>query len=150
MTTLSEFLKKSNTREYSTRTIAEKATDAGHKMSHITASRYLNGNHPTPPNPEVLDGFAYALGISKEKLYELAKLPARGKPFELPDDAAMLDEHERQAVLGIIQAFIRTKKQSPTEAEARAALAEELERDDLDLAAYRHKPNDEVDYDSYH
>lgn len=82
------------------------------------------------------------------------KIRGRGA-LELATNEALLEELKKRLDTGatynhLPPLFKTLNPEEIRESKARAALAKELEKDDVDLAAYRHTDGDEVDYDSYH
>ncbi|MFW0185018.1 hypothetical protein ACN083_05885 [Rothia sp. CCM 9418] len=174
MQKLSTTLKEaSQQRSYSIHDITNRAHRLGYKVGKSTVHRYLSGQLPEKPNNEVLKAFAEVLSLDFDNLLSLAGKPQiLEDPFILPREASALNRRERQAVLAIVNALLDSKaetikalnqtttpakdpktaikRRKPTAEDlARAELYETLEKSDLDLAVYRHSPDDELDYDSY-
>lgn len=112
MTTLSDALKKANTHQYSARRISELATAQGYKVDNSTVAKYLRGEHPNPPKRKTLQALAVALDVDVAVFEKAAEMAPSLTPFELPAEAAVLDEDERRAVLNLIKIMVRNK-QSP-------------------------------------
>lgn len=110
MTTLSDALKKANTKQYSARRISELATAQGHKVDNSTVAKYLRGEHPNPPKRKTLQALAVALGVDVAVFEKAAELAPSLTPFELPAEAAALDEDERRAVLNLVKVMVRNKQ----------------------------------------
>lgn len=96
------------------RSIAQRAAEHGHRISHATVANYVNGRTRTYTR-ESLTAIAAGLGISEQRLLDAAGLSALGEPFELPDEAALLEPHEREAVRSVVQAFIQNKQRQDEE-----------------------------------
>lgn len=134
MTTLSDALKKANTNQYSARRISELATAQGYKVDNSTVAKYLRGEHPNPPKRKTLQALAAALGVDIAVFEKAAALAPSLTPFELPAEAAALDEDERRAVLNLVKVMVRNKQpQTPTPSPAADF---HPERAGYDLAAH--------------
>lgn len=110
MTTLSDALKKANTNQYSARRISELATAQGYKVDNSTVAKYLRGEHPNPPKRKTLQALAAALGADIAVFEKAADMAPSLTPFELPAEAAALDEDERRAVLNLVKVMVRNKQ----------------------------------------
>lgn len=109
MSQLSNLLNRLNTREMSSRRIAEEAAKHGHTISHASVSRYMNGTHPAKPSNDVLEGLAAAFRIDAGLLRATAGVPQHLGPFELPADAAALNREERAAILQLVRVMVDQK-----------------------------------------
>lgn len=157
-------------REQTQLSMRQLASKAG--LNHSTLSRRLKGDRSLTletlrdislaTNLDFLDLAIRAELITKEHAKEIR---GRGS-LELASDEALLDELQRRLEQGAdLNKYppvfptdeplppirpLRKKREATREERARAALAEELEKDDRYIAAYRHRDGDELDYDSYH
>lgn len=144
MTHLSDVLNAANTRQLTTRRIAELAEREGHTVHYSTIARYLGGRHPIPPRYDVLEAFSAALRVPMSELEDAAEIPSRAERFELPAEADALNEQERQAVVQLVRVMAQSKH--PNKAAGRVDLVTPKttatihqlhpERDHLDVAAY--------------
>lgn len=112
MTHLSDKLNELNKNNFSTRQIANLATERGHSINHATVARYLNGKHPNPPRREALEALAIALGTDIANLERAAGMTESRTPFEMPAKAATLNDAERAAILNLIDVMVASKTPS--------------------------------------
>ncbi|MFW0184917.1 hypothetical protein ACN083_05360 [Rothia sp. CCM 9418] len=114
MKNLSKTLKQASIKHnYSLQDIAHRAEQLGYSIGKTTIHRYLSGQIPAKPNPEVLDALGQVLGLDRAQLRFLAQLPpAGGEPFILPERAKDLTDSERAAVISVIDAILNSKTQA--------------------------------------
>ncbi|HEU5270906.1 MAG TPA: hypothetical protein VFU36_13355 [Jatrophihabitans sp.] len=106
MSALSELLTRSNTAGLSAREIARQARQAGYRINHDTAARYLRGDHGRP-DEETLRAFAGVLPVTLAELRTAAQLPAQEtEPYQPPVEASRLNRRQRRAVDEIIRAML--------------------------------------------
>lgn len=96
-------------RELTYRAVAERARRHGHGISHATVTNYVKGKTRTYTR-ESLVAIAAGLGVPADRLLRAAEMPMLGEPFELPDEAALLQPHERDAVRSVVNAFIQNRR----------------------------------------
>lgn len=53
--------------------------------------------------------------MDKETFMQASGVPLLGEPFEVPEDAALLEPHERDAVRSVISAFIQNHRREQKE-----------------------------------
>ena len=131
-------------RDLSLRQIKANAEAAGHSLGLSTLQRYETGTAATYSR-SVLTAIAVGLGIHPEALLAAADIPTLGEPFELPDEAALLAPHEREAVRSVVNAFIQNRRQRPRPTDlsvigggmnaAAEAYGADEDQDDYELAA---------------
>ena len=132
MSGLSELLNALNSEhQWSTRDIEREAERHGHKISYATASRYLNGTHPSKPSAAILDAFAKVFGVDANLLREAAGQVVTGEPFELGPEAAALTGPQRDAIRHLVRVFLDTNQHHHTT----TAQAPRPQQADYDLAA---------------
>ncbi|QEU11284.1 helix-turn-helix domain-containing protein [Dermabacter vaginalis] len=131
MSGLSELLNALNSEhQWSTRDIEREAEKHGHKISYATASRYLNGTHPSKPSAAILDAFAKVFGVDANLLREAAGQVVTGEPFELGPEAAALTGPQRDAIRHLVRVFLDTNQNHHTTTETPRP-----QQADYDLAA---------------
>lgn len=148
MSHLSDVLRDLNTREYSSRKIAELAEREGHDVHYTTISRYLGGKHPIPPRYEVLAAFASALRVPIEQLTTAGNVAPRTERFELPDEADALDEQERQAVVNLVK-VMAARKRPQAEVGTLARAYEDATSNVTSLPSRLHPETDSLDAAAY-
>jgi transcriptional regulator with XRE-family HTH domain len=106
MSALSDLLVQANTEGLSARAIARLAKDAGYRINHDTAARYLRGDHGRP-DEETLRAFASVLPVRLTELRAAARLPTeQTEPYQPPAEASRLNRRQRRAVDEIIRAML--------------------------------------------
>lgn len=110
MSYLSDALQKANRNNWSYRRIEREAHDHDYTLSYTTIGRYMRGRHPEEPNLEVLQAFAAVFRVDLNDLLKVAGIAELKDPFVLPDEAAALDQRERELVLNLIDVVIRAKQ----------------------------------------
>jgi len=119
MSALSDLLNRSNTDGLSARAMARQARDAGFRINHDTAARYLRGDHGRP-DEETLRAFAGVLPVTLSELRAAAQLPAREtEPYQPPAEASRLNRRQRRAVDEIIRAMLEPVTGGVTELDGR-------------------------------
>lgn len=114
MSTLSDILRNANTRNLSSRQLAEEASKRGHSLAHATIARYLRGDHPALPQQEILEIFSEILAIPLNQLERAAGAPETEEvPFNLPAKANALNQSERKAILQLIDVMVEAKTPAP-------------------------------------
>lgn len=114
MSTLSDILRNANTRNLSSRQLAEEASKRGHSLAHATIARYLRGEHPALPQQEILEIFSEILAIPLNQLERAAGVPETQEvPFNLPAKANALNQSERKAILQLIDVMVEAKTPAP-------------------------------------
>lgn len=107
MSGLSDYLSALNRdRAWSARRIEQEAAKHGHQISYASASRYLNGTHPTNPSPDMLAALAAAFGVDINDLRAAAGHPGIGKPFDLGPEAARLTDAQREAIRHVVRVML--------------------------------------------
>lgn len=136
------------------REVQRRAEELGHQVSHSVIYGYATGKTKRYQDDKLI-GIADALGIPRERLLEAAGHPLRGEPFVLPDGADLLEPHERDAVRGVVNAFITNKRKAVTHDDSETPIDELAERRDHDepqiptpdqfrkMAAYQVRPEDD-------
>lgn len=123
MSALSDLLVNANAEGLSARSIARQAREAGYKINHDTAARYLRGDHGRP-DEETLLAFASVLPVRLNDLRAAAELPAEEtEPYRPPAEASRLSRRQRRAVDEIIRAMLEPAPQRVTELEGRRGSA---------------------------
>jgi transcriptional regulator with XRE-family HTH domain len=106
MSALSDLLVRANTAGLSARRIALLAKEAGYRINHDTAARYLRGDHGRP-DEETLRAFASVLPVRLTELRAAVRLPAEEtEPYRPPAEASRLNRRQRRAVDEIIRAML--------------------------------------------
>lgn len=108
VTPLAKLLRSWNLNDWSTRTISDRAADAGFKLGHDTVAIYMRGDHPPRPKEETLRAFAHALGRPKDvgELRRAAGLRAQVTRVNLPPEAARLTPRQWAAVREVIMSMV--------------------------------------------
>ena len=115
MSALSELLVRANADGLSARSIARQAQEAGFKINHDTAARYLRGDHGRP-DEETLQAFANVLPVRLSELRAAARLPAEEtEPYRPPAESSRLSRRQRRAVDEIIRAMLEPAPRQVTE-----------------------------------
>jgi transcriptional regulator with XRE-family HTH domain len=115
MSALSELLVRANANGLSARSIARQAQEAGFKINHDTAARYLRGDHGRP-DEETLQAFANVLPVRLSELRAAARLPAEEtEPYRPPVESSRLNRRQRRAVDEIIRAMLEPSARQVTE-----------------------------------
>ena len=116
--------------------------DGEDRITYETVRKLANGEQRSAREPRVFRDLALILSVD-ESVVRLAMgvEPSYGE-FEMPPRAQGLDHHERDVVLGVMDALLRAKRQGGQH-EARHAEAEktpqaDLTADDYTLAAREH------------
>ena len=119
MSALSDLLTRANTAGMSARAIARQARQAGFRINHDTAARYLRGDHGRP-DEETLRAFAGVLPVTLTELRAAAQLPAQEtEPYQPPAEASRLNRRQRRAVDEIIRAMLEPTAGGVTELDGR-------------------------------
>lgn len=58
--------------------------------------------------------------MDKDTFMQASGVPLLGEPFEMPEDAALLEPHERDAVRSVISAFIQNHRREQKESDGNA------------------------------
>ncbi len=112
MSALSDLLVRSNPEGLSARRIALLAKEAGYRINHDTAARYLRGDHGMP-DEETLRAFASVLPVRLAELRAAVRLPAEEtEPYRPPAEASRLSRRQRRAVDEIIRAMLESPASS--------------------------------------
>lgn len=138
----------------STRQIAEKSG-----LTHTKLSRQFNGN--TALTLDTLKDIALGTGLDFLDLAVKANLLKQNYVDRLRAKGALTAATDQELAAEILRRLgsgatidenepFNTNPYATHEDMARAELAEELKKADVDLAAYRETDGDELDYDSYH
>ena len=96
------------------RQVKSNAERAGHTLGLASLDRYAKGR-ATKYSREILQAIAAGLQIPEGHLLEAADMPLLGEPFQLPDEAALLEPHEREAVRSVVNAFIQNRQRRQEE-----------------------------------
>ncbi|MFW0183811.1 helix-turn-helix domain-containing protein [Rothia sp. CCM 9417] len=137
----------------STRQIAEKSG-----LTQSRLSRQFNGN--TALTLDTLKDIALGTGLDFLDLAVKANLLKQNYVDRLRSKGALLKATDEELVAEVLRrmrsnapidknAPFATQPFATHEEMARAELAEELKKSDVDIAAYRETDGDEIDYDSY-
>lgn len=106
MSELSKLLNQLNTNAWSSREIQRRAEKAGHRLSYVTAAKYLKGNHGMPTQ-DVITAFAEVFGVSPNIIRDAAGLPPLGdEPFVLGPEASRLNAQQREAIRQVVAAML--------------------------------------------
>src|SRR3954451_1717272 len=106
MSALSDLLVAANSAGLSARSLARRAQEAGYRINHDTAARYLRGDHGRP-DEETLRAFGSVLPVRLSELRTTAQLPAEvTEPYRPPAEASRLSRRQRRAVDEIIRAML--------------------------------------------
>ncbi|MBP2319611.1 hypothetical protein ACFP47_10395 [Nesterenkonia lacusekhoensis] len=97
-------------RDLTYRAVAENAQRQGYKVSHATVTNYVKGKTRAYTRDSLI-AIAAGIGVPAEKLLSAADMQPLGELFELPEEAALLDPHEREAVRSVVNAFLQSKRQ---------------------------------------
>lgn len=81
--------------------------EAGQRRPTYEVFRRIRQTGHTNITDETADALATMLGVNVNEVLEAAGQRKRLGPFELPRSADRLDESERQAVLGVVDAILR-------------------------------------------
>lgn len=89
------------------------ADKAGHVMSRSTFDRMLKGEYPSRSMPQTLEALAYLADVPVERVYEAADRRYDAKKFaeQLPPDIDQLTEDQRNAVISVARAFLKTNRE---------------------------------------
>lgn len=106
MTELSDLITEANReRGLSTREIEADATKRGHKLSHSTAGKILNGTHGRVSQDSVR-ALEAVFGIHRDKISKAAGLLPIGERYEPPSESSMLTERQRLAITELILSIV--------------------------------------------
>lgn len=93
-------------RERAALTLREVAEKSGGVLSYQTVHSIEQGR--TNVGTDKLYAIADVLGLSRERVMKAARRPNL-PPFELPEDADLLDKRERDLVKAFVDALLRAK-----------------------------------------
>lgn len=106
MNELSELLRTANKDDWSSRTIAARAGELGHKVGHATVNNYMAGRVPSKPSEEILQALAAVFRVPLGKLREAAQIAAEVTDISLPPEASRLTPRQWAAVREIIMSMV--------------------------------------------
>lgn len=89
------------------RALATMSVQYGHPISQATINSMLAGTYAHKPSGDALRALARMAGVSEAEAFAAARRTAR-QPFALPESADELTPDQRDAVLHVIRAFVRT------------------------------------------
>lgn len=88
-------------------TLREVAEKSGGVLSFQTVHAVEQGR--TNVGTDKLDALADVLGLSRREVRAAAEREPNLGPFELPEQADLLDREERAAVLAVVRSLLRAK-----------------------------------------
>lgn len=83
--------------------------DGDDRITYETLRNLANGKQRGARGSRVPRDLAIILGVPESDIRESMGVPASHGPWELPQQAEMLDPEERGVVLGVVNALIRAK-----------------------------------------
>jgi hypothetical protein len=94
-------------RALDTAIVAHYGEDA--RVSHTIINAILAGRYHSEPSDATVRTLARAAGVTPAAAFRIVGRPMR-EPFTLPDSAADLTGDQRDAILGVLRAFIRANR----------------------------------------
>jgi transcriptional regulator with XRE-family HTH domain len=89
------------------------AEGAGKVISSTTFDRIVGGIYRSQPQAKTLDALAYLAGVPEERVYKAAGRPYVAEKFakQLPPDVDTLTKDQREALISVARAFLKTNKE---------------------------------------
>ena len=103
------------------RALARIAEHMGVPVSYTTLNEIRAGRYRQHVNGETREALRVLSGVSRAVIDELAGQPP-SRPFQLPESADTLTGDQRDAILGVIRAFVRSNERADEAAPARTEL----------------------------